>query len=312
MKITLLIHPEELTYKWIDRAAENGVDALFLHPRGGEAAAESLAEMLELLATEEYQKKIDYAFSKRLSVGYEFHAASYLLPRSLFGTHPEYFRENENGQRTPDFNFCPSSEEALDLVAARAVELSHRLYRGGNDCYFWLDDVKNSSCRCAKCRGLSPSDQALTVFNRIITELKKENKNARLAYLAYHDTLTPPRTVKPEEGIFPEFAPIDRDFTKPVSACGKEYFDNVQTLLSCFGNEKARVLEYWFDNSLFSHWKKPPKKFTPDNDVIAGDIRQYASLGFDDVASFACFLGEDYEELYGEPDISAVRAAKER
>ena len=65
------------------------------------------------------------------------------------------------------------------------------------------------------------------------------------------------------------------------------------------------MLEYWYDNSLFSNWKKPPAKFSPDNEMIKADIEFYKRLGFNDIASFACYLGEDYEALYGESDISA-------
>ena len=42
-----------------------------------------------------------------------------------------------------------------------------------------------------------------------------------------------------------------------------------------------------------------------DAEVLRKDIAYYTSLGFEDVSSFACFLGYDCEELYGEPDISA-------
>ena len=49
----------------------------------------------------------------------------------------------------------------------------------------------------------------------------------------------------------------------------------------------------------------------PNHDLIRGDIRYYRELGFDDIASFACFLGEDYEELYGEADITPFAKAFE-
>lgn len=34
------------------------------------------------------------------------------------------------------------------------------------------------------------------------------------------------------------------------------------------------------------------------------DIAFYREKGFEYISSFACFLGEDYEALYGAPDIA--------
>lgn len=49
-----------------------------------------------------------------------------------------------------------------------------------------------------------------------------------------------------------------------------------------------------------------PKKFTPDNQRIAREIEFYRSLGVSSISSFACYLGSDYEALYGMPDFSAI------
>jgi hypothetical protein len=65
------------------------------------------------------------------------------------------------------------------------------------------------------------------------------------------------------------------------------------------------VLEYWLDNSLFSKWKKPPQPFSWDPEVMRQDLAYYESLGFEDATVFACYLGSDYEELHGAPDIEA-------
>ena len=80
----------------------------------------------------------------------------------------------------------------------------------------------------------------------------------------------------------------------------------LRNLLDFFGKDDAKVLEYWYDNSLFSKWKKPPVSFTPDSEAILRDYAFYRDLGFKNLSSFACFLGADYVELYGEPDLSLV------
>ena len=63
------------------------------------------------------------------------------------------------------------------------------------------------------------------------------------------------------------------------------------------------MLEYWYDNSLFSKWKKPPRKFVLDEAAMLSDIAEYKKAGFDSIATFACFLGEDYEMLHGNIDV---------
>ena len=85
--------------------------------------------------------------------------------------------------------------------------------------------------------------------------------------------------------------------------------ENIVSLIEFFGADTAKALDYWYDNSLFSDWKKPPARFCVNEKALESDISFYRSLGFEDIGAFACFLGEDYEALYGEPDISAFKRA---
>lgn len=302
MKTQLLIHPEELTDKWIRRAAGLGTDVLGLHPVGGRSACNSLKALLDMLETPDFRALLDRAAEKGLAIEYELHAGAYLAPRELFAEHPEYFRECE-GERRADMNFCPSSHEMLEIVARRAAEVANKLYRSTHNYYFWLDDGKEGACHCPRCRELSPSDQQLLVMNRILGELKKTDPEARLAYLAYYGCMAPPEKVKPAPGIFLEYAPFEKDMKARVSEepVGRE----LDALLKVFPAEDAKILEYWYDNSLFSNWKKPPARFLPDNALIADDVAFYRKRGIEYISSFACYLGADYEALWGEADLSA-------
>ena len=304
MRKGLLIHPSELSVKWIDRLADAGIDTLGLHPEGGRDAHLSLERLLALLETAEYRRLLDYAADRGLAIEYEFHAASWLLPRELFASHPEYFRMDETGSRTARLNFCRTNEAALEIVAERAAMLAKKLYRSTPNYYFWLDDARSAPCCCERCRELSAADSQLLVMNRILARLREDNPDAKLAYLAYMDTLTPPTQVKPAEGIFVEYAPIDRIKMKPVPPASEDDAA-IRPLVGYFGAQNAKVLEYWYDNSLFSGWKKPPVKFVPDADLVRGDCAYYQRAGFSYITSFACFLGEDYEELHGDVDVSA-------
>ena len=87
-----LIHPEELSERWVGLAKKHGLKRISLHPRGGKRAHQTLSEMLDMLEEPSYRNMIDDLIDGGVEVGYEFHAASYLLPRELYDTHPEYFR----------------------------------------------------------------------------------------------------------------------------------------------------------------------------------------------------------------------------
>lgn len=308
MKKSILIHPDELSTVWIDRMVRENIDVLALHPPGGSKAHEYIEKMLEMLEKPEYRALLDYAAEKGLKIEYEMHAARYLLPKSLFETHPEYFRMNENGERVPDMNFCVSNDEALDIVVKNAATLAKKLYRSEPNYYFWLDDGINIHCRCPKCQALNPSDQLLTVVNAMLKEIKKDRPDAKMAYLAYYDSMMLPETVKQDDDIFVEYAPISKYKKNAEEAAAKEKA-MLADLLVHFGKKDSKVLEYWIDNSLFSGWTKPPKKMNADAESAKKDVRDYTDMGFEYISVFGCYLGPDYEELHGEPDISAFTKA---
>ena len=303
MKTKLIIHPFELDRDWVDRMCELGVDTLGIHPEGGGDAHKKLAWSLGYFRTEGFREGIDYARSRGLRVEYEMHVASYLLPRELFSEHPEWFRMDREGKRTPQHNFCVSNAEALDFVANRALELADQLY-GSEPCYyFWLDDVKDSYCHCPRCPHLSPSDQNLTVMNAMLRALRRREPEATLAYLAYYECMMPPGEVAPEEGIFLEYAPFERDMTKSAQLVPDSERENLQRLFDFFGREQAWLLEYWYDNSWYT---RRGLEYSVDNAVVADDVRYYRALGFKNISSFACFLAAPFVAEHGVPDLSGI------
>lgn len=311
MKSCVLVHPDELSDRWIERAAACGADTIGLHPVGGPVAAQSLQELAELLKTEEYRGLLDRARARGLEIIYQMHAAGWLLPRDEFATSPQLFRIDEEGRRNSDCNFCVSNKTALNTVAQRAGELAGLLYASAPRFYFWSDDVFGKKCRCRDCDGLSASDQQLLTVNAMLAEIRKSIPDAKMAYLAYYDCLVPPAKVKPAEGVFLEYAPIEK---YRIGKGGSRELAEAEAaqlapLLEYFGRENSEVLEYWLDNSLYSDWTKPPKKFTADGNAISEDISRYRKLGFENITTFACYLGPDYEALHGQPDISAFGAA---
>lgn len=299
----IIVHPEDLTPDWIERMADAGLNTLGLHPVGGQRAHESLQRAIDAHNSPESKRLREAAQARGIHVEYEAHVMAWLLPRGLHAQHPEWFRMNEAGERVADFNLCASNPEALDFVAARTAELAKLLETGSDKYYYWLDDVSGYGCQCPECRKLSPADQQMKIVNAMLTGLRTYKSDAKLCYLAYHDALEVPKQVAPLDGVFLEYAPIRRDHHRPINdpTCEKNAAEvaPLRDLIAFFGAEDARILDYWMDNSLFSGWTKPPKPFALDEAVLAADVEFYKSLGFAEITSFGCYLGPDYEELYG-------------
>lgn len=298
----VVIAPEELDDAWERRLCEAGLNVLGLHPDPkGPPAARVMCDFLQ----GENLSRLRRLERQGIAVEWEMHTMSWLLPRTLFDRHPQWFRMNEQGQRTPDCNLCTSSKEALETVSRAAAELA-QLYRPSSGrYYFWLDDVTHSRCHCPKCRGLSGADQAMKAYNAILRGIRRVDPQGRGCYLAYHDTNSVPQQIRPDAGIFLEFAPMVRDFdhciADPASEKNRRENASLRQLLEFFGTEGAQVLDYWLDNSLFSGWKKPPRPFNLCRRTLQADIRYYRQLGFDSVTSFGCYLGKEYTDLYPEP-----------
>ena len=307
MRSGFIIHPEELTENMLGILEKSRPDILGIHPVGGMDAESSLCELLELSKTKEFQKKLEKVRSFGIKIEYEVHALSWLVERGLFEKNPGWFRFGKNG-RTPDFHMCASNEAALEHLSERAELLAKLLPSDTGRYHFWIDDTKDGACECGSCAGLSPSDQALRIYNAILRGIKRYDSGASGCYLAYYNTLSVPEKVRPDAGIFLEFAPITRDTKKrlddPESPVNKAELSNIAPLLDFFGKENSQALEYHIDNSLFSNWKKPPKKLTIDKNVIKSDIKLYERLGFSMMTSFGCFLSDDYIDLWGVPPIA--------
>lgn len=251
---------------------------------------------------------IDLCKENNIDVEYECHVLQEILPRSLFNEHPEYFRVDSNGVRTNDLNICFSSEEAWITIEKNVTELVTWMKPTTNRYFFWIDDSYDGFCNCDKCKPFSPSDQALIYENRMLEIIRRVNPDATLAHLAYASTLDAPKTVKPEEGIFLEFAPIGRNYENPLPS---EQYNALKTNLEIFPKETAHILEYWLDASMFSGWNRDTWNKIPwDTNFCKRDIELYRDLGIESFTTFATWMfHQRYFELYGQDE--AIEVARE-
>ena len=305
----VVLYPFDLSLAdWPDRCAKAGINTIGLH------AARRLDVLRDFIAGADGRSFLSRCEKLGIAVEYELHAMGELLSRELYYKEPALFRMDENGKRNVDANCCPHSADALDIIAAKAAEWA-KIFRPPTHRYFYWPDDGAQWCRCEKCRDFSASEQALLVENHILRALLAHDAKATLAHISYSHTLAAPRRVKPEGGVFLEFAPIARNYARSIAerdaktthAAGPDpqtnggYLDILAENLRIFGVGHAQVLEYWLDVSLFSKWTRPAVKLPWNAAICRADIAAYRALGVRHITTFATYIDADYVKLHGDP-----------
>lgn len=227
-------------------------------------------------------RELEPEFSKR-GIGIEWggHVLPVLLPRERFRDHPEWFPEGPDGRRTDLGNLCPSSPEALAEVADRAWKLATANPRLGALHLWGADFWEGGWCRCAGCKGLSPSEQSLRVCNAVARRLEERGFPHSIYALAYHDTIEPELESAPAERVFCEFAPRERCYAHALSdpSCERNRFYRraLEGYLRIFG-PRVRVFEYYGDAILFFGCGVPLVE------VIEEDLEFYRTAGVSEVS----------------------------
>lgn len=207
------------------------------------------------------------------------HILPTFVPRTLFAEHPEYFRMNEEGERTADHNFCPSSN-ALTVLKENAARFFEEL---PEITYFhlWADDLTGGGwCHCPQCRDLSPQDQNMLAMNAAAEALAHVNDQASLAMLAYHDTAQT-SDIPPASNLFLFHAPRERCYCHALddASCRRnreEYVPDWQSLREVFLQTAPRTIHEfsYYTDALLCREMQPPQI-----QVIPADARYFRSLG---------------------------------
>lgn len=303
----VVIYPSDLISlgeeTWVKMMKENDLNLLGIHT---DTKFETLPKLKIYLESERGMLLQQLCKENDIAIEYELHVLQDVLPREHFAAHPEYFRADAEGERQQAFNMCFSSEGAYSEIEKNIREICTWLKPVTNRYFFWTDDVNHAFCECEHCAKYTPSEQALLFENRLLAMLKKINPEAQLAHLAYNRTLPAPEQVKPAEGVFLEYAPINRDYSKPLSA---EHQKDLEQNLKVFPAGTAHILEYWLDVSMFSHWKKDQLvKLPMTAEMMQRDVELYQSYGIPSITSFGAWINADYRNEFGTPHVEQVFA----
>lgn len=295
----VVVYPSDIistgSLKLVEFMREAELNVLGIHTN---TLSENLSDLRSFIESNEGQLLFRECKKASISIEFESHALHELLPRELFDIHPEYFRIDTDGIRKNDFNMCFSSEGAYKEIEKNIGEITKWLKPSTHRYFFWTDDVEHSFCNCDSCKRYSESEQALLFGNRLLAMLRKTDTLATLAHLAYGSTYKAPVNIKPSEGIFLEYAPINRDYTKPLS---EEHLLNLEKNLQVFPKNTAHILEYWLDASMFSKWDRKNLVKVPWNQNSCDrDVQYYTGLGISSITSFGTWMiNKEYFSKYG-------------
>ncbi len=219
-------------------------------------------------------------FQRRgIDVEYGGHVVPLLVPRQLFSDHPEYFPEVD-GRRMDHGNLCTSNQAALAIARDHAVQYVHD-YPEMSVLHIWGADLWHGGwCRCAACGSLSAQDQSLRICNTVAQGLAEAGLVRPVCYLAYHDTIEPDVSVRPDDRVTVEFAPRERCYghalNDPRCASNRRYAAALQRYATIFEG-RVRVFEYYGDAILFFGCA------VPLTHVIAADMEYYRRLGIEGI-----------------------------
>jgi len=249
---------------WVDFAAKTRLNTILFHA----PAPDWWEREREMLNPELERRGIHIDFGGHFMPG--------LLPRSLFAEHPDWFRM-ENGERRADYNLCPSSPEALAMIAQGAAEIVRR--NPEPEVFsIWPDDLGGGGwCHCEKCAELSASDQSLTAMNAMARAMREVRPDARVVFLAYQDTVQPPTRVQPEPGVVLLWAPRERCYVHGLNdpSCPRNvaHARALEGLLRVFDPAETEVFEYYLDQILY-------QDIVPTlPQTLQADLAYYRSLG---------------------------------
>ena len=159
--IVLLISDLLSVKDWPVRAKNAGLTTIATHfitnPR---FEHHKMDHLIDFLKSESGQRFREECAKLGIEVEHETHAMSDLLPRSLFKKDRSMFRMDEDGERTPESNFCGHSAAAIEIICENAVTYAEALKSTTGRYFFWIDDAR-PMCSCPKCGAYADSDQAL-------------------------------------------------------------------------------------------------------------------------------------------------------
>ncbi len=247
-------------------------------------------------------------------VGHGWTAAALGLPTNGWDAHNEVSPERRHliaevkgrrdlwGDVPINTELCYSNDEARRLMVDAVIRYAAE-HPEVDVLHFWLSDAANNHCECEACARLDPSDWYAVLLNELSPRLKQTAPQMKLAFLAYLDTLWPPRQTELDlsrGNLVYMFAPISRCYGHNLGHpdCGthrpleRPPLNATVTPEDNFGNQK--LLQLWrstrpadsfaYDYHFMTVWMEDYLSVDLSN-LVPKDIRDYRALGVNGIVN---------------------------
>ncbi len=205
------------------------------------------------------------------------HSFDMLIPRELYGEHPEFFPLIE-GKRVDGYvQRCLSNPMVVRLAKERVEKWiqehpeSKIISISQNDTGKW--------CQCPECSALdeaegSPSASVVNFVNKIAEEVEKGHPDKFIDTLAYQYSRKPPKSIKPRANVIIRLCTIECCFSHPLESCDSEQNSQFREDLLAW-SKVAPKLYIWDYVTNFANYLMP----FPNLYVLKPNIRFFIKHG---------------------------------
>ena len=184
-------------------------------------------------------------------------------------------------------HFCYSNPDARKIMVDTIVEYIENKPHV-DFVHTWLADATNNQCECEECKKHEPSDWYVLFLNELDTELTKRGSDAKIIFIAYVDTIRPPKTFTlknpnrfilvsaiggfyeegyKKEECTEELPPFERNNFAPFSAplrlkCHRDW-------KAVCGNIKSFIYEYRYYTDMYCDLSQMRVSFETSRDMKA-------------------------------------------
>jgi len=189
----------------------------------------------------------------RFGTGCMVHTFHTLVPPDeFFATHPEYFSEIGGKRVKNNAQLCLTNPDVLRIVTERILERirqdpAAKLFSvSQNDCL--------NFCTCAACKEIdtregSHAGTMISFVNQVAEAVEREFPDVWIETLAYNETRTPPKTVRPRHNVVVRLCSIECEFSKPFDRSGagqnKKFVDEMNRWSAM--TDKLHIWDYTTD-----------------------------------------------------------------
>ena len=147
--------------------------------------------------------------------------------------------------------FCMSNPEGRKRFTDSVADYAE-LHTNVDFLHVWLADGSFNHCECDECVKQTPCDWYIQLMNEIDNELTKRNLKTRIVFIAYTDTMWPPRVkriINPDRFTLC-FAPITRTYSRTHTA------STLPKVTEFVLNKSVRATDLDEHLSYLEEWKK--------------------------------------------------------